>query len=95
MTIIIELAPELRERLQTESAKRGQTVDAVVVDLLNKHLPMSKQASIQTLRQWAAEVANLSAEEYASNLAVLRAIDEVRLSDRKLFETVSSNPLQL
>ena len=38
MTLEIELGPELKDRLQYESARLGQPVDSVVIHLLNEHV---------------------------------------------------------
>jgi hypothetical protein len=40
------------------------------------------------LQQWSAEDAEMSPEEAAKNAALLRALDQDRLSDRPLFADI-------
>ena len=89
MTLQLTLPPELEERLRQEAERRGQTAEAVVVRLLDQHLPPAgddrRAAAVALLRRWAEEDAALSPEEAAANADVLRALDEDRPSYRKLF----------
>jgi hypothetical protein len=87
--IQLTLPPELGERLRQEAERRGQTAEAVVVRLLDQHLPPAgddrRAAAVALLHRWAEEDAALSPEEAAANADVLRALDEDRPSYRKLF----------
>jgi hypothetical protein len=47
-----------------------------------------RSAAVAMLERWARDAENLSDQEAAENTAVLRAIDEDRLSDRKLFTDI-------
>jgi hypothetical protein len=90
MVLKLSLSPELEDRLRQEAQRRGVAVDAVTVELLDKHLPHDKDQrraqAIAMLNNWAVEDAALSDEDAASNAEVLRAFDEHRDSDRKLFQ---------
>jgi hypothetical protein len=94
MTLNIELSPDLEFRLKSEAARRGEPTDRVAVHLLDEHLPRAKQRdeAVDILKQWAEEATTMSDEEMASNAAVLRTIDDDRLSDRRLFDAVLSGP---
>jgi hypothetical protein len=89
MTLQLDLSPELEERLRRESERCGRPNEAVALELLEQHLPTPlderRTAAVAMLNRWAAEDATLSPEEAAANEAVLRALDEDRLSHRKLF----------
>ncbi|HET6881500.1 MAG TPA: hypothetical protein VFI31_15160 [Pirellulales bacterium] len=90
MVLTLSLSPDLEDRLRQEAERRGASLDAVTIDLLNQHLPRDsdrrRAAAIALLRTWAEEDAALSDEALAENAAVLRAFDADRTSNRKLFE---------
>lgn len=87
MTLEIELSSELESRLSLEANRRGISTDRAAIELLDRHLPDSKQAKAAAmLLRWADEAEALSDVEAEANAAVLRSIDEDRLSERKLFE---------
>lgn len=94
MQIVVPL--ELEERLRQEADRQGQTSDALALKILDQQLPPAdprtveerRAAVIAMLEQWAEEDESLTDEELASNADLLRAIDEDRLSDRKLFEGI-------
>jgi hypothetical protein len=90
MTLQLNLPPDVENRLRVESDRRGMSPDAVTLRLLDEHLPPMDQSTgfLALLQQWQAEEAAMSDEEKASNAEVLRAIDDDRLSNRKLFTTI-------
>ena len=92
MTLELILPPQLEDRLRREAERRGVAPAAVTLQLLEEHLPPSdadrRAAAIAMLEQWEIEDAALTPEQEAENAAVLRAIDEDRLSDRKWFTEV-------
>jgi hypothetical protein len=95
MTLQVTLSSDLVHRLHQESTRQGLSPDAVAVKLLEEHLPPAACAPdfLALLRQWQAEDQAMTDEESAANEEVLRAIDEDRLSDRKLFtEILKENP---
>jgi hypothetical protein len=84
------LTPDLQQRLQREAERLHASVDLVAIQLLEKHLPgLDRQAAaVAMLQQWQAEDTAMSANDAVANVAILRSIDEDRLSDRKLFAQV-------
>lgn len=87
MTLQITLPVELEQRLQQEAIRQGLATNTYVLQLLERHLPpaLSRMDAARMLEQWAAEAESMSAEEAEANANVLRGIDDVRLSERKLF----------
>jgi hypothetical protein len=90
MTLNVTLSAELQTRLRQEAQRQGVSPDADTLKLLDRHLPAADRRAglISMLQQWAKEDAAMTPEEAAANAEVLRAIDEDRLSDRKLFTEV-------
>jgi hypothetical protein len=90
MTLQLSLTPELEKRLKTAAQRNGQSADQYAVRLLDEHLPPTgpNRAAAQMLLDWAREDAAMTDAESAENEKILRAIDEDRLSDRKLFTQV-------
>jgi hypothetical protein len=90
MTLQLTLPAALEERLCQEAQRQGLSPDAVTLKLLDKHLPSAdrRAALIAMLQQWNAEDEAMTPEESAANAEVLRAIDEERLSNRKLFTEI-------
>jgi hypothetical protein len=86
MTLELILPADLEHRLRQEAEWQGVSVTAVTLKLLADHLPPAdrQSARIAMLHQWQAEDEALTPEDAAANAEVLRAIDEDRLSDRKL-----------
>lgn len=93
MTLQISLPAELEDRLRHEAQRQGLTPDAVTLKLLEEHLPAvaAGEDFAATLQRWQAEDEAMTEEESAANADVLRAIDENRLSDRKLFTDILKN----
>jgi hypothetical protein len=92
MTMQITLPKQLEERLHQEAKRRGERDEAVVLGVLDLHLPMAldarQAAAVALLRGWAVEDASLTAEELSANAAVLQSLDEDRPSYRKLFDDI-------
>jgi hypothetical protein len=87
MTLQLSLPPDLENRLRIAATKKGQPADKFAVQVLDENLPPpeSHLAAVQMLLDWAKEDEGMSDEESAENEKILRAIDEDRMSDRKLF----------
>jgi hypothetical protein len=75
------LGVELRSEIEDLGATKEKKVMALPPE--DRH-----SAAVAMLERWAREAENLSDQEAAENAAVLRAIDEDRLSDRKLFTDI-------
>jgi hypothetical protein len=91
VVIQLNLPKQLEERLKQEAGRRGLAPDACALQTLDQHLPGSadrQAAALALLQQWSAEDAEMSPEEAAENAAVLRALDEDRLSYRPLFADI-------
>jgi hypothetical protein len=87
MTLEIPLSPDLMNRLKTEAIRVGEPVERIAEQLLDRSLPASTslESKLSLLAKWKQEAEQMDEAEMESNEAVLRAIDENRLSDRKLF----------
>jgi len=85
MTLHLHLPPELAERLRYEAERRGLAADACTVELLEKHLPPNdRRAELVALLQSWIDAPDAD-EQKATGDYLIRALDEDRLSDRKLF----------
>jgi plasmid stability protein len=87
MSIPITLPQELETRLKVEATRRGLSPEVFAAQVLDQHLPVAerREATAAMLEDLAREIETMSDEEAAENAAVLRAIDDDRPSDRKLF----------
>src|SRR5262249_21216576 len=85
MTLTLELTPELERRLVREAAKKGVAAEEYTLDLLRQHLPVEdrRAKAIALLRSWAEQ--GDADEQRETGEYLIRALDEDRLSDRKLF----------
>jgi hypothetical protein len=90
MTLQLTLPTELEKRLRLAASKNGKPAEQYAVQLLEEGLPLTEKqlAACRMLRAWAKEAEAMTDEESAENEAILRAIDEDRLSDRKLFTDI-------
>lgn len=95
MSLQITLPSQLEARLRQEAERRGQEEEALALRVLDQHLPPAldprRAEAVSLLRGWAKEDASLTAEELAANVEILRAVDEDRPSDRKLFIDILGN----
>lgn len=85
MTLTLDLSSELAQRLNEEAAKRGVSADELTVELLERSLPIDGRGSqaVELLQSWIDE--ENADEQKATGDELLKALDEDRLSDRKLF----------
>ena len=92
MVLNLSISPGLEDRLCQEAERRGLSVDAVTLELLDRHLPHGgedrRAAAVAMLSQWADEDQTLSDETAAENALLLAELDEHRASYRKLFENI-------
>ncbi len=83
----IALAPELEYRLQNEAARNGQSPDQFAANTLIEKLESAeqerRQQAIALLQSWIDD--GDEAEQKESWEYLVKALDEDRLSDRKLF----------
>jgi hypothetical protein len=85
MTLTLDLTPELQERLRSEASQHGLPVERYAVEVLDKHLASKARSAglVSLLQNWIDH--GDSEEQSATGSYLLQALDEDRLSDRKLF----------
>ena len=83
--MVLSLPPELEQQLVREAESRGIPPAELAIQLLKQQLPAdgSRQQLIDLLQSWIDEAG--TKEESESDSALLQALDEDRLSERKLF----------
>jgi hypothetical protein len=82
MTLQLSIPPDLERRLHLAASKKGKPTEQFAVQLLEDNLPPAEKnlAAIEMLQAWAKEDEAMTDEESAENEAILRAINENRLS---------------
>lgn len=85
MTLKIELPSELEQRLSGEADRRGVPAEILTLELLDEHLPSSRRQAelVSLLKSWVED--GDPEEQRETGEYLIRALDEDRLSDRKLF----------
>jgi hypothetical protein len=85
MTLRLDLPPDLAERLRQAAEKQGLSADGYTLHLLKKHLPpVDRRAELIALVQSWIDFPDAD-EQTETGDYLIRALDEDRLSDRKLF----------
>ncbi len=85
MTLTLDLSPELEQYLLQEATQNGLSVEVVALQLLtNSILLKQKQAAaVNLLQSWIDD--EDESEQQETGQYLIRALDEDRLSERKLF----------
>jgi len=85
MTLTLSLTPELELYLKQKSEQQGISIEAYTLQLLTEQVLLrEKQAKVVNLLQsWLDE--EDAEEQSETGEYLIRALDEDRLSDRKLF----------
>lgn len=85
MTLNLSLTPELELYLTQRAEQEGTTVETYTLQLLTEHILLKeKQTSLVNLLQsWLDE--DDAQEQQETGEFLIHALDEDRLSDRKLF----------
>lgn len=85
MTLTLNLPPELEQYLLQEAKQQGLSVETVALQLLtNSILLRQKQAeAVNLLQSWIDD--EDVEEQQETGQYLIRALDEDRLSERKLF----------
>lgn len=85
MTLTLDLPLELEQRLLCEAERQGMPADECVSQLLDQYLPPKDRRAelISLLQSWIDE--GDAEEQKETGEYLIRALDEDRLSDRKLF----------
>ncbi len=90
MTLTLDLSPELEQYLLQEATQNGLSVEVVALQLLtNSILLKQKQAAaVNLLQSWIDD--EDESEQQETGQYLIRALDEDRLSERKLFGSIGS-----
>lgn len=85
MTLMLDLPPELEQRLVRQATQHGLSADEYALQLLERHLPSDDPRSelVALLQSWID--ADDADEQKETGDYLVRALDEDRLSDRKHF----------
>jgi predicted DNA-binding protein len=85
MTLTLKLPLDLEERLQHEAERQGLPADTLTRQLLDQHLPSEDPRGelAELLQSWIEE--GDAQEQKETGEYLIRALDEDRLSDRRLF----------
>ena len=85
MTLMLQLPPELEQRLTQEAKRHGLSPDAYTLQLLDKSLPPEDRRTelVTLLQSWLDE--RDPEEQRETGTYLIRALDEDRLADRQLF----------
>ncbi len=84
ITLELHLSAELSHRLQNEAERRGLAEDVLVVKLLDERLPTT-DANTETIALLQSWIDEKESDETDDGYDLLKALDEARTSDRKLF----------
>ena len=89
MTVDLPVSPDTEARIRAAAARRGLTVCDFVLQAVVGQLPADDRRAYaaELFAGWAADAAagNVSDEEAAADLEVLRALDANRKGGRRLF----------
>lgn len=85
MTLNLNLPPELEQYLVQEANKQGLSVEAVTLQVLTDSilLKQKRAESVQLLQSWLDD--EDVEEQQETGQYLINALDEDRLSERKLF----------
>ncbi|MGI0487902.1 hypothetical protein ACN4EK_20870 [Pantanalinema rosaneae CENA516] len=85
MTLTLNLSPELEQYLLQEASQNGLSVEALALQLLtNSILLKQKQTeAVNLLQSWIDDEGE--GEQQETGQYLIQALDDDRLSDRKLF----------
>ncbi|MEA5513430.1 hypothetical protein [Nodularia sp. UHCC 0506] len=85
MTLTLNLPPELEQYLLQEANKQGLSVEAVTLQVLTDSilLKQKRAESVNLLQSWLDDE-NVE-EQQETGQYLINALDEDRLSERKLF----------
>lgn len=85
MTLTLELSTDLEERLVAEAERAGMRAEQYTLRLLDSSLPPKnrRRRVVELLQSWIDD--SDADEQVETGESLIRALDEDRLSDRKLF----------
>lgn len=85
MTLTLNLSPELEQYLLQEASQQGLSIEAVALQILASSILLKQKQTeaVNLLQSWIDEEdAN---EQQETGLYLIHALDDDRLSERKLF----------
>ena len=85
MTLTLNLPPELEQYLAQEAQNQGLSVEAYTLQILKDHILVKEKQSqlVNLLQSWIDE--GDADEQRETGEYLINALDEDRLSNRKLF----------
>lgn len=84
MTLTLNLSPELEQYLLQEASQQGLSVEAVALQILASSvlLKQKQTEAVNLLQSWINDEDD---EQQETGLYLIHALDDDRLSERKLF----------
>ncbi|WP_226889608.1 hypothetical protein [Nostoc sp. MG11] len=85
MTLTLNLSPELEQYLAQKAREQGLSVEAYTLQIITNHILLKEKQSklVNLLQSWIDE--DDAKEQQETGEYLIHALDEDRLSDRKLF----------
>jgi hypothetical protein len=85
MTLTLSIPPEIEEHLDRKAREQGLSTEAYALQLLSESISVEEKSTklVNLLQSWIDE--DDTAEQQETGEYLIQALDEDRLSDRKLF----------
>ena len=85
MTLTLSIPPEIEKHLDRKAREQGLSTEAYALQLLSESISVQEKSTklVNLLQSWIDE--DDAAEQQETGEYLIQALDEDRLSDRKLF----------
>lgn len=85
MTLTLSIPPEIEKQLDRKAREQGLSTEAYALQLLSESISVQEKSTklVNLLQSWIDE--DDTAEQQETGEYLIQALDEDRLSDRKLF----------
>ena len=85
MTLTLNIPPEIEQHLDRKAREQGISTEAYALQLLSESISVQEKSNklVNLLQSWIDE--DDTAEQQETGEYLIQALDEDRLSDRKLF----------
>ncbi len=85
MTLTLNIPPEIEKQLDRKAREQGLSIEAYALQLLSESISVQEKSTklVNLLQSWIDE--DDAAEQQETGEYLIQALDEDRLSDRKLF----------
>ena len=85
MTLTLNIPPEIEQQLDRKAREQGISTEAYALQLLSESISVQEKSTklVNLLQSWIDE--DDTAEQQETGEYLIQALDEDRLSDRKLF----------